>query len=427
MQERTGTMVDDRSQAGAARPDARAGRHEATPPPASNGARRRAAGARSIAQLRALARRRLPRGAFDFVDGGADDEATLADNCAAYRRLRLWPKVLVDVSAVDTRKMLLGQPSALPFAIGPTGAPGFLWPLGDLALAQAATSFGIPFALSTTASVSIEHLRDHCSGRLWFQSYIFKRREMTEQLIRRALAADYEALMITVDLPVGGNRERDYRNHFEVPFRFTPRNVTDLALHPGWVLSVLRHGFPQLANLEGFTPSTDAKKAASTVGRNYDPSFSWDDLKAIRDLWPRKLLVKGILRPDDAQRLATLGVDAIVVSNHGGRQLDGSPATIEALPGVVEAVAGRAEIFFDGGIRRGSDIVKALALGADGVLLGRATLYGVAVAGQAGAERALAILSQELVRTMQLGGAPGIASLGRHLLSPDAEGPPWTR
>lgn len=387
------------------------------PPSASTRLQRKVTAARSIEQLRQLARNRLPRGVFDFVDGGADDELTLAANRSAYSRITLWPKVLVDVAEIDTASAMLGTRTDLPFAVGPTGAPGFLWPLGDLAIAAAAEKFGIPFAMSTTASASIEHLRDRSSGRLWFQSYIFKRREITEKLIRRAFDADYEALMITVDLPVGGNRERDYRNHFEVPFRFTPKNALDLARHPDWVLGVLKHGFPKLANLGELSPVTDAAKAASTVGRNYDPSFSWDDLKAIRDTWSRKLIVKGVVRPGDARRLVELGVDAIVVSNHGGRQLDTAPATLDALPGIVEAVGGRCEVFVDGGVRRGSDIAKALALGANGALLGRATLYGVAAAGQSGAERALSILTQEFRRTMQLCGARDVSELGRHLLS----------
>jgi (S)-mandelate dehydrogenase len=385
-------------------------------PNAPGWARTRAARARSIAQLRELAMRRLPRAMFDFVDGGAEDEITLVDNSAAYRRVGFMPKILVDASKVDTSATILGQRSPLPFSIGPTGAAGFLWPRGDLALARAAADASIPFALSTSASVSIEHLREREPGRLWFQAYIFKQRDFTEKMIRRALAADYETLIITVDFPVAGNRERDYRNDFAVPFRYTPRNVLDFARHPAWVYSILRYGFPEIANLKGFTPSNDTATVASSVGRNYDPSFAWDDLKTIRDLWPRKLLVKGVARPEEADRLVSLGVDAIAVSNHGGRQLDGSPATLDVLPGVAAAVAGRAEVLVDGGIRRGSDIVKALAMGANSVLIGRATLYGLAVAGQTGAARALTILREEMTRTMQLCGVTTISEIDETIL-----------
>ena len=380
--------------------------------------RRRAARARNILQLREAARKRLPRAIFDFMDGGAEDEIALADNSAAFRRVRIMPRVLVDVSKVDLTTEILGRPHALPFAIGPTGGVGFVWPLGDIALAQAAHKAGVPFTLSTTASVSVETLRASTDARLWFQCYIFRSREFTLQLIRRALAADYDALVITVDLPVGGNRERDFRNDFAVPFRYTPRNVLDFARHPEWVATTLRHGLPRMPNTEGLAPAASIANAASSVGRNYDPSFSWDDLKAIRDLWPRKLIVKGVVRPDDTERLAALGADAVVVSNHGGRQLDSAPATLDALPGVKAAAGARMPVFLDGGIRRGSDIFKALARGADAVLVGRATLFGLATAGGYGAERALDILKTELIRTMQLSGATRISEIDGQFLEP---------
>ncbi len=372
---------------------------------------------RNIAALRAAERKRLPRGIFDFIDGGAEDELTLADNMAAFGRRRLMPRVLIDVSKADLRSKILGCESQLPFAIGPTGGAGFVWPRGDLALAGVAAACGIPYTMATTSSVSIEHMRERIDGRLWLQSYIFRQRDFTYKMIRRAKDADYEALVITVDLPVGGNRERDYRNDFSVPFRYTTRNVFDFALHPEWAYTTLRHGFPQFANLEGLAPSSDAASAASSIGRNYDPSFAWEGLAEIRDLWPRKLIVKGVVHVEDAAALAGLGVDAIVVSNHGGRQLDGALATMDALPAVLSAVAGRAEVYLDGGIRRGSDIFKALAVGADSVLLGRATLYGLAAAGQFGVERAVAILKEELTRTMQLCGVTTIDGIETSFLA----------
>lgn len=376
----------------------------------------RAKRSRNIADLRSAAARRLPKGIFDFIDGGAEDEVTLRENQDALRSLRLIPRVLRDVSEVDMRSPILGQESPLPFAIGPTGGLSFVWPRGDLALAKAAEAFGVPFTLATTSAVSIEDLREKVSGRLWLQSYIFRQREFTQRMIARARNAEYEALMITVDLPVGGNRERDYRNDFSVPFRFTAKNVVDFARHPEWVWKTLTNGGIQFGNLVDFKPGADATGVATSVGRNYDPSFDWEDLKAIRDSWPQKLIVKGIAHPEDAERLASLGVDALVVSNHGGRQLDGAVATAHAFSDIHSAVGNKAELYLDGGIRRGSDMVKALALGADAVLVGRATLYGAAAAGERGAMQALTILQDELARTMRLCGSSAVRDIDETLL-----------
>ena len=363
----------------------------------------------SIADLRRAAQRRLPRAVFDFFDGGAEDEITLRDNEAAFKRLRLLPRVLSDVSKIDTSAHLLGARASLPLAIAPTGAVGFGRRGGDINIARAAAAAGIPYTLSSTATASIEQIANAAPGRLWFQAYILRNKPFLDALIERARAADYEALVITVDLPVGGKRERDFRNDFSVPFRFTPKNIIDFAQHPRWLSSILRHGMPVMENLVGLdTQATSATAIASSVGRNYDASFNWDDLQKIRDHWPRKLIVKGILNPHDAVRVATIGCDALVVSNHGGRQLDGAVATVDALPSVVAAINGRIPVLLDGGVRRGSDIVKALALGAEGVMLGRATLYGAAAAGEAGASRAIAILKDELIRTMQLCGVRSI-------------------
>jgi (S)-mandelate dehydrogenase len=386
----------------------------ATAPAAASSLRR----AWSIEDLRRLAQRRLPRAVFDFYDGGAEDETTLRDNRAAFQRTRIIPRTLLDVSRIDTATRLLGERAALPIAVAPTGAPGFGWPKADVCIARAAAAFGIPYTLSTMASASIERIRREAGGRLWFQAYVFKQRELTLKLIDRARDFDYEALMITVDVPVGGKRERDFVNDFAVPFRYTRRNFLDFATHPGWVYSILRHGMPVLENVASFTPeASNASQIASSIGRYWDPAFNWDSLKEIRDRWPRKLLVKGVLRAEDAERLAAMGCDAIVVSNHGGRQLDGAIATLDALPGVVRGAGGRAEVWLDGGVRRGADVVKALALGAQGVLVARATLYGVCAAGEAGAFRALEILKDELVRSMQLSGARNIAEIDAGLIA----------
>lgn len=391
----------------------------AVPPPAPRRHRRRiVVRCRSVADLRGAAQARLPRGVFDFIDGGSDDERTLAGNSDAFARFPFRPRVLEPVGAIDTSARILEQESRAPYAIGPTGAVGFSWPRGELALAAAARQAGIPLALSSTSTVSIEHVASAGEGRLWFQCYMFRDREFTRTLIERARSAGYEALMITVDLPVGGNRERDSRNDFALPFRYTPKNLLDFARHPEWAFTMLREGTPVLANITELAESRSVAAAASSVGRNYDPDFDWTELERIRDLWGGRMIVKGVSRGDDAARLVGMGVDAVVVSNHGGRQLDGAIPTLLALPEVASAVDGRAQVLLDGGIRRGGDIVKALALGADAVLLGRATLYGVAAGGEPGASRALAILGEEMTRVMQLCGCRRIPDIAPDLLSP---------
>ncbi len=378
----------------------------------------------SIDDLRAASARRLPRAIFDFFEGGAEDERTLRDNREAYARHRLVPRVLRNVAEVHTRTELFGQPLSLPMAIAPTGGVGFGYPGGDEAIARAAVDRGIPYTLSTSATASIERIAQVAPGRLWFQAYILKNQDFLEHLIARAHAADYEALMITVDLPVGGKRERDYRNDFSVPFRFTTRNLWDFACHPRWWMRIWREGFPVMENLVGLESSAkSAGSLASSVGRSYDPSFDWERLQRLRDRWARKLIVKGVVHAEDADRLCRLGVDAIVVSNHGGRQLDGGIATLDALPGVVQGAAGRVPVWVDGGVRRGQDIVKALALGAGGVLIGRPTLYGVTAHGELGARRALDILQDELERTMRLCGVCSIQEIDRRWL---ASGPGLT-
>lgn len=371
----------------------------------------------SIEDLRRAAKRRTPRAIFDFFDGGAEDEVTLCDNQAAFRRQRLLPRVLTDVSNVQTNVQLLGSASKLPLAVSPTGAVGFGWRGGDIAIARAAAAAGIPYTLSSAATASIEQVANAAPGRLWFQAYILKNKPFLDGLIARAFAADYEALMITVDLPVGGKRERDFRNHFSVPFKFTARNLMDFVRRPGWLSDIVRYGMPVMENMVGLEmQAKNATEIASSVGRSYEPAFDWSSLQQIRDRWPRKLIVKGVLRPDDAARIAGMGCDALVVSNHGGRQLDGAVATFEALPAVVKAVEGRIPVLLDGGVRRGSDVFKALALGASGVMVGRATLYGAVAAGEPGASRALAILQDELLRTMQLCGARSIQEITPDLL-----------
>lgn len=387
-------------------------------PKASARQRRRADDAFSIDELRAQSAKILPRGIFDFYDGGSEDESTLRENLTQFSRYRFVPRYLMDVSEVDTNCDLLGASWASPLAVSPTGAIGYGWPRGEIAIARAARDAGIPYALPTSATCSIEQVAQAVpDARLWFQAYILRKREFTLGLIDRALKAGYEALIITVDMPTGGKRERDMRNEFGLPFRFTPRNVLDFATHPGWVGRLLTHGMPVLENMKGFVPDNISTSAiASSVGKNYDPAFCWTDLAQIRDLWPRKLLIKGLLHPGDAQKAQHQGFDGIIVSNHGGRQLDGAIGTLEALPAIRRAVGERMPLLLDGGVRRGADILKAIALGANAVMVGRPVLYGVSVAGQTGVERALFLLNDELTRAMRLSGVARLAEVNHELL-----------
>jgi (S)-mandelate dehydrogenase len=372
----------------------------------------------NIEDLRRLAKRRLPRSVFDFFDGGAEDETTLRDNRAAFERVRLLPKVLVDVRQVDTGVDLFGVRANLPMAIAPTGAIGAGRNGADLMLARAARAAGIPYTLATPATNSIEEIADQAGGRLWFQLYLLKNRDFRMKLVARAKAAGYEALLVTVDLTTGGKRERDLRNDFSAPFKPTWRNARDFPLKPAWLLDMARHGVPQMKNLEGMVQSSPRlTDVAASVGRELDASFSWDDLKALRDAWPRRLLLKGIVRPDDAERAAAAGCDGVVVSNHGGRQLDGAIASLDALPEVARAAGTKLTVLVDGGVRRGVDLLKARALGARAVLTGRATLFGAMAGGEAGAKRAIDILGGEFERALMLCGVRRAADIGTDLLA----------
>ena len=372
----------------------------------------------SIEDLRRMAQRRLPRAIFDFFDGGAEDEVTLRENRAAFERVRLLPKVLVNVAQVDLRTHIFGQESKLPLAIGPTGGIGAGRPGADLMLARTASAFGIPYTLATPATASIERIAEEVgSARRWFQLYVVRDRDFRHKLVQRAWNAGYEALFVTVDLAVSGKRERDPRNGFVTPYRPNWRNSRDVLTRPGWLLDIMRNGLPTMANFEGYKfSSTKVTDIATAVGREMDASFDWEELKRLRERWPGKLVLKGVERPDDAERALALGCDGVVVSNHGGRQLDGAAPSLEALPDVVRAVGSRMTVLLDGGVRRGADILKARALGAQAVLVGRATLFGVMAGGEAGALRALEILSSELERTMKLCGVRSIEEIGPELL-----------
>ena len=371
----------------------------------------------NIEDLRVLAKRRLPQAIFDFFDGGAEDEVTLRENRAAFERVRLLPKVLVNVAEVDTRVKIFGKEMNLPLAIAPTGGISAGRPGAELILARAAKAFGVPFTMATPSAFTIERVAEEVGGRLWFQLYAVRDKEFRQKLVLRARDAGYEAILVTVDLPVSGKRERDPRNGFHTPYSPNWRNSRDVMFKPAWLLEVMRHGLPGMANLEGYRFSTPVgTDIVTAVGREMDAALDWEYVKQLRDQWPGKLLLKGVERPDDAERAAAVGCDGVVVSNHGGRQLDGATPTLEALPAIASAVGNKLTVLLDGGVRRGVDVLKARALGAQAVLTGRATLFGAMAGGEPGARRALEILSSELVRAMQLCGVRSAAEIGPDLL-----------
>ncbi len=377
-------------------------------------------GAYNIADLREMARGRLPKGMFEFLDRGTEDEVALRNNRLAFERIKLRPRTLVDVSARTQEIVLFGKKQKMPIAIAPTGTSGLLWYQGEVGLARAAAAAGIPFTVGTNSMTSIETIAEQAGGRLWFQLYMWSERSLSHKLVERAKAAGCEALVVTVDGAVSSNREYNHRNGFEIPLVFGVRNTADVLAHPRLFAGVLLHylfttGIP---SFENFPAEYKDKLTARTLKKSLlkNDSFNWDDLRVLRKMWPGALMVKGILHPQDALLAADCGADAVIVSNHGGRNLDSSMAPIDVLPEVLEAAGKRIDVIVDSGVRRGSDVVKALALGAKAVLIGRATLYGVAAAGEAGAVRAIDILREEIDRVMGLIGVTSVAELNRKCL-----------
>lgn len=377
----------------------------------------------NVEDHRRRARRMLPRLVFDYVDGGAEDERCLQRNRDALEQLPLIPECLRDTSTVDIGIELFGRRWRAPFAVAPIGLAGLVRPGADALLARAAQGAGVPFVLSTASNTRIEDVRAAApDATLWMQLYVMGERAIAERIVRRARAAGFEALVLTVDVPVSGLRERDLRHGFRLPMRLTPATVLDMARHPAWLMRLARSGMPQFANLlpddDGAPVSAQAQ--AALLSRTMDRRLTWESLAWLRKLWDGPLLVKGLLGAGDARRAVRHGADGIVVSNHGGRQLDAAPASIAVLPAMVDAAGGRIPVLMDGGIRRGSDVVKALALGARGVLAGRAPLYGLACGGEQGALSVLQLLAQETERTMTLLGATRAAELGlRHVGRPE--------
>ena len=358
-----------------------------------------------IEDLREIAKRRVARTIFEYVDRGSYDERTLRANRADLEAICLRQRVAIDVERRSTRSTLLGREVAMPAALAPIGLLGLNWANGEVLAARAAQRFGVPFTLSTMSICSIEDVAQGTDQPFWFQLYVMRDRGFAASLIERAKAARCSALVLTLDLQIQGQRHRDLKNGLAVPPRLTWRTFWDVAMRPRWALNVLGSKRKSFGNLEGRIPEADSvSKLAEWVGRQFDPTLSWKDVEWVKTQWGGPLVLKGILDAEDARIALASGADAIVVSNHGGRQLDGALSSIRALPEVAAAVGGRVEVWLDGGVRSGQSLLKALALGAQGVLLGRAFVYGLGAMGEAGVTRALEVIQKELDVTMALTG-----------------------
>jgi L-lactate dehydrogenase (cytochrome) len=371
----------------------------------------------SIEDLRQLARRRVPRAIFDYADRGSYDEVTFDRNLADLRAIELRQRVMIDVSKQQLATSILGEEWTIPLGIGPTGLTGLFHANGEMLGARAAQAFGVPFCLSTMSICSIEDVRGAVQKPFWFQLYLMRDRGFNLELLERAKVANCSAIMLTVDMPVQGLRRRDPKNGLSIPPRLTLKNMFEVAMRPAWAFKVLTGRRRTFGNLEARMKDTGGLKTLSEwIAQQFDPTVTWKDLAWLREQWPRKIIIKGILDAQDARLAVEHGVDAMVVSNHGGRQLDGARSTISALPEVVDAVAGRCEVLFDGGVRTGQDVLKALALGAKGCLMGKAFLYALAADGEAGVALALDIIRKELAVSLALTGANDVRKVTRDIL-----------
>jgi L-lactate dehydrogenase (cytochrome) len=387
---------------------------------------RRLRTAASVGDLRRIARRRLPRGVFDYVDGAADDEVSLDQNTAAFRSMGFRPRVLRDVGTVDPSTMLLGRHLPIPLVLAPTGFTRAVHPAGELAVARAAARAGLPYALSTLSTRSIEEVAAATSGEKWFQVYVWRDRGLLADMLERASKARFDAIMITVDTAVLGRRERDIRRGFTLPPRLGVDTLVDGVLHPAWTMSLLRHEPIVFANVvasqaagrggTGGRSGRDPVNLAEYINSQFDPSLSWDDIEWIRSKWSGPVLLKGVQTVEDARIAAEVGVQGVILSNHGGRQLDGAPAPIRLVAPVADAVGDRVEIICDGGVRRGSDIVKAVASGARACMIGRAYLYGLAVGGERGVDHVLGLFDRGVRDTMALVGCRDVEQLNRTII-----------
>jgi L-lactate dehydrogenase (cytochrome) len=370
-----------------------------------------------IEDMRLLARRRVPKMFFEYADRGSYAEETLRINRTDLARIKLRQRVLVDVAERDLATTIVGKPASLPIALAPVGLCGMQWGDGEILACRAAQAAGVPFCLSTMSICAIEDVAAAVEAPFWFQLYVMKDRGFVRALVERAIAAKCSALVLTVDLQVLGQRHCDLRNGMTVPPEIKLNNLIDITSKPGWALSILRSKRKTFGNLAGHVRGMEnVRSLAQWIAGQFDPSLSWKDVEWIRDLWPGTLVLKGLLDVEDAKRAAKTGASALVVSNHGGRQLDGAMSSISALPRIVDAVGSEVEIMFDGGIRSGQDVMRALALGARSCMIGRAYLYGLGAGAQAGVTRAIEILRNELDVTMALTGTRSIKDIGPHVL-----------
>jgi (S)-mandelate dehydrogenase len=366
----------------------------------------------NIADMREAARRRLPKVVFDYIDGAAEDEVGKARNASGFRDITVTPRYLVDVAERAQATEIFGQTYASPFGLGPTGMANIAWPDADIALAEAAAAANLPFTLSTAASSGIEDIAPKVPDHFWFQVYAQRDRNVTGDLFQRAADAGAKVLMVTVDTPIPAKRERDIRNGFILPLKLSLRHIADAARRPGWSWQFIRNGAPRFETIAPYAdPSASAQSLAAFIASQVSPSLTWDDVGWMRDAWEGPLVLKGLTSVADCELAKARGVDGVLLSNHGGRNFDPGPAPIAVLPAVRKAVGADMVVMLDSGIRRGSDIGKAIALGADFCLVGRATLYGVAAAGRAGVDRSLAILQDELDRFLGQSGHPDVKDL----------------
>ena len=373
--------------------------------------------AASISDLRRVAQRRLPQFAFDFLDGGAEDEINLRRNQTAFQEIELVPRYLAGVSSPDTRTEIFGKTYSTPFGIAPMGFLNMAWPGADLAVARLAAAQNIPYMVSSASSTSLEDLAQAADGNAWFQLYLSSMEGLDDELLGRAKSAGYKILVVTVDVPQPGKRDRDVRNGLNIPFRLTPVILADLVLHPRWSLETLMSGIPGFGNFDKTLAGKTGSQSLSEIQNSlFSKDTVWDDLRRVRDKWHGPMLIKGVLHPDDAGKSIDAGCDAIVVSNHGGRQADYGPASIEALPAIASATNGKIPLLLDSGIRRGADIVRAKALGASLAFAGRAFAYGVAAGGTAGAQLSFDILQSELRSALGQLGIQDFNSVTKSLL-----------
>ena len=370
--------------------------------------------------MRILHRRKVPRAFFEYVDRGSYAEETLRANRADLERIKFRQKILVDVSARETATRILGEPAALPLVLAPIGLTGMQYGDGEIHACRAAVAAGIPFTLSTMSICSIEDVAAAVGKPFWFQLYVMRDRGFARALIERAIAAKCDALVLTVDLQVIGQRHADIKNGLTVPPQVRLRNLFDIAMRPEWALGVARAKRRTFGNLDGHLKGTEGLTALSAwIATQFDPTLSWKDVDWIRSIWPGKLVIKGILDEDDARAAAAAGAQAIVVSNHGGRQLDGAPSSIAMLPRITDAVGDKVEMMFDGGVRTGQDVMRALALGAKSCMIGRAYIHGLGAAGEAGVAKAIDLIGKELLTTMGLCGVNRVGDIGPHNLTRD--------